>query len=272
MESGLIIFLILLSIAAIIYVFQNIFGIRIINKNTISILKIPFDKGILEKEKRGASQAPKKITKKGIFVEIDAGNFETTQKNIEKAALLEYRKNKTVLGIGGDHSISYGLIKAFDKTFENKALIYFDAHPDCQDYFFPPTYENVLRCCIEDTKILPKILLIGTREITSTEKKYLKEKNIKIFENIEDLVDVVYSSENIYVSIDIDVIDPKYAPGTGEPVKNGLSPEKLKEIIEILVRTKKIRGIDLVEVSPRLDENNKTVYLTTELLEKFLTL
>lgn len=272
MEDLLLIFLILATSAAAIYIFQNIFDIRILNKNKNSILKIPFDKGILEKDKRGTAEAPKILTDRGITVSVDPNNFEKTQKNIENAAINEYKRNKNVIGLGGDHSISYGLIKAFDKTFDNKALIYFDAHPDCQDYFLPPTYENVLRCVLEDTKIYPKVLLIGTRDITNAEKKYLEEKNIKIYEKLDDLIDLIYGVENIYLSLDIDVLDPTYAPGTGEPVNNGLTPKKLGEIIDILIYSKKIRGMDLVEFSPKLDKNNKTKKLATELLEKFLTL
>lgn len=240
------------------------------------VLKIPFDLGILEENKRGACEFPDEIYKKSdvkyINVPVNEGNFEETQNNIEKCALNEYKKGNFVIGLGGDHSVSYGLIKAFDKSFSKKGLIYFDAHPDCQDYFLPSTYEDILRCVIKDTKIFPNLILIGVREITEAENKYIKNKKIKIINSKEGLREFLKSIENLYVSIDIDVIDPIYAPGTGEPVKNGLSPSELNIMLDEVIASKKIRGIDLVEVCPRLDKNKKTIRLATELLEKFLTL
>ena len=242
----------------------------------VKILKIPFDLGILEENKRGASKAPEVLSKhlKGNFIDvpINSGNFEETQKNIENYASKEYQKNNFVIGLGGDHSVSYGLIKAFDKSFKNKGLIYFDAHPDCQDYFLPSTYEDILRCVIKDTDIYPNLLLIGTREITKAEKEFIKKNKIKISNKKEDILSLINKVKNIYVSIDIDVLDPTYAPGTGEPVKNGLTPKELNEFLRIIISSGKLKGVDLVEVSPDLDENNKTTKVATNLLGKFLTL
>ncbi|UCD04530.1 MAG: arginase family protein [Candidatus Woesearchaeota archaeon] len=239
------------------------------------VLKIPFDLGILEENKRGAAKAPEIISKnlKGNFVDvpIDKGNFEETQKNIEKHALEQYKKGNIVIGLGGDHSVSYGLIKAFDKSFKNKGLIYFDAHPDCQDYFLPSTYEDILRCVIKDTKICPNILLVGIREVTKAERKYISNKNLKIGGK-KDIIDLLNKVEHVYISIDIDVLDPKFAPGTGEPIKNGLLIDELMEMLRMIIESKKVEGLDIVEVCPDLDKNNKTVLVATELLERFLTL
>lgn len=237
------------------------------------ILEIPFDLGIPKRDKRGSAKAPSRISKSmgvnTIRIPIEGGNFDRTQKRIENYAEEEYEKNR-VVGIGGDHSISYGLIKAFDKSFKNTGLIYFDAHPDCQDYFRTPTYENVLRCIIKDTDIYPNILLIGTREITSSERDFIKKKKLKVNEELGTFLSNI---KNLYVSLDIDVLDPKVAPGTGETVSNGLSLEETENKIEEIKDSKaEVRGLDLVEVCPRLDRKEKTVKVATELLKKFLTL
>jgi len=240
------------------------------------ILKIPFDLGILEEDKRGAAEAPEVISKElnadCIDVPINKGNFDETQKSIEKYALKEYKKGNVVIGLGGDHSVSYGLIKAFDKSFKNKGLLYFDAHPDCQDYFSPSTYEDILRCILKDTDIFPKILLVGVREITDAEKKFIEKNKIKITNDLEEIKEFINSVENLYVSVDIDVLDPEVAPGTGEPVKEGLSIDSFNILLDQTIDSGKLKGADLVEVSPRLDKDNKTVDLATKLLKKFLTL
>ena len=240
------------------------------------ILKIPFDLGILEEGKRGAAEAPKIISKnlKGDFIDVpvDKSNFEITQRNIEKHALEQYKKGNIVIGLGGDHSVSYGLIKAFDESFNNKGLIYFDAHPDCQDYFLPSTHEDILRCIVKDTDIFPNILLVGVREITDAEKEFIDKNKIKITNKINDIEEFLNRIDNLYISIDIDVLDPKVAPGTGELVKGGFSIDQFNKFLDKIIESRKLRGTDLVEVSPRLDKNNKTITVVTELLERFLTL
>ncbi|MBI2041382.1 MAG: arginase family protein [DPANN group archaeon] len=99
----------------------------------ISIIKIPFDKCIVEKERRGAALGPdaietelknffefeEKVSKKTKFLEIKEKNdFNKLHKEVEKIASNEYKKGNLVVGLGGDHSVSYGLMKAFAKKFQ----------------------------------------------------------------------------------------------------------------------------------------------------------
>ncbi len=260
----------------------------------ISILKIPFDLGILEEKRRGAANAPdlilaeiKRIYNKQLHqlsVPVNLGNFEQTQQNIENAALKEYAKGRCVIGIGGDHSVSFGLIRAFAQHFKGKVgLIYLDAHPDCQDHFLPPSHEDILRDVIIEGIIPAKnVLLVGVRRWTKQEKKFVAKEKFR-FIRAQDLLTKSQSwladqvtafaakLQHLYISLDIDVLDPKIAPGTGWPEPHGLTERQLISVLRVLIKSGKVRGLDITEVCPSLDADSATVSLAARLLKPFLT-
>jgi agmatinase len=248
-----------------------------------TIIKIPFDKCIVEKERRGAASAPDEIEKelKGLsnvnFVEIKEKNdFEKMHNEIENVAGNEYKSGNFVIGLGGDHSVTYGLMKAFSKRFKNSGFICFDAHLDCEDDFLPPTHEDLLKAAVKE-KLFKKIFVAGVRNYTKKQEEYaainfswdsaeVPIETIKQHINDEFLNEV----DNIYISIDIDVFDPEFAPGTGYPEKNGLKPDEILPIIKDLMKSGKVKGADLVEVSPPKDINNTTSRLAAAILIGFL--
>ncbi|MBD3263232.1 hypothetical protein GF374_02530 [Candidatus Woesearchaeota archaeon] len=242
-----------------------------------TILKIPFDKCIVDRKRRGTAEAPDVIQKfageikDAIWKEIKtSGDFETIQDNITNTALKAYEKG-IVAGIGGDHSVAYGLMKAFSQKFKG-GLIFFDAHLDCEDDFLPPTHEDLIKAAVNEGFFEPEnILIIGARKFYPKEIKFVKEKGIKI-SKLEYIQNFIKDKENIYISIDIDVFDPKYAPGTGYPENDGFSPKQLMPVFEMLSKSKKVKGFDICEVCPKKDINNKTSILSADILEAFLRL
>ena len=242
----------------------------------IVVLKIPYDASIVESHRRGASKGPDIIQKelggKGVWknVTIDEGDFSNTLEFIRKTAKKEYDKNNFVIGLGGDHSISYGLVKAFLEKYPKGGLIVFDAHLDCMDNFYPPTHEDWLRVLIEKENF-DKVLVLGARKIHRLEKEFSKANSLRVSKdpNLESINDFIKDFNDIYISIDIDFIDSRYAPGTGWPEKGGISPEKAKKLLEFLKKTGKIKGMDLVELSPPKDINNITNKVAVSLLSVF---
>ncbi len=238
----------------------------------VRILKIPFDKCIVDKQRTGAAEAPDVIQKlagrlKGVEwsdVEVTA-DFEATQNNITKAALEGYRDD-VVVGIGGDHSVSYGMMRAFAEKFECGALVFIDAHPDCQDDFLPPTHEDVLRAAVKEKFFKPEnILIIGARMWTKQEEEFVKENKIRVGK-LEDVQEFAKGQKNIYVSVDIDVVDPVLAPGTGWPEPAGLTDQQILGVIRSLKNSGKVKVLDVVEVSPKFDINNMTSKLAAKIL------
>ncbi len=240
------------------------------------LLKIPFDQGNLKQQ--GAALAPhvlaKAIHKETIDVQVNSGNFEETQENIEKVATKYFEKGK-VASIGGDHSITYGLVKAASKKFKNLGLVYFDAHLDCEDDFLPPSHEDVVRAIVKEKLVAPEnILMIGVRKTWPKEEEFVRKHNIRVVkpgnsdEALRALKELNAKCEHLYVSVDIDVFDPEIAPATVYREKNGLNFEDFKKFITVL-NFKRIIGFDLVEYSPSLDSNGKTGTLASNVI-KFL--
>ncbi len=247
-----------------------------------TILKIPFDRCIVEKERRGAASGPNQIEKelkdfflfesisKNIkFVEVkEKDDFEKLHKEV--SAIVE--KEKPVISLGGDHSTSYGVMKGFSKLHKNACLLFFDAHFDCQDDFLPPTHEDILRAALKEGFRPEDVFIVGVRNYTKKELDFVKAHNIKFMPakdfSPKEITQFAKKYENIYFNLDIDAIDPAFAPGTGWPEPLGLNPN---DVLSIILQLKsKIKLLDIVEVSPPKDTNNMTSRLAAKILIEFL--
>jgi agmatinase len=243
----------------------------------MEILKIPFELGN-PTGARGPATAPDLIYPEGEL--ITGGDFLEINKNILKAAKGKF------LAIGGDHSIAYALIKAA----KPEALLYFDAHLDCEDDFLPPSHEDIIRAIVNQKIVKPEnIFIIGARKFYPKEIKFIKKHKINVVgwrskatergvrgiwpatvKHIDsNLYNAISSFKTIYLSIDIDVFDPSEAPGTNYPVEMGVESSEFFKFLEKL-DLKKIVGVDVVEVNPAKDVENKTVELARKIVEKFL--
>jgi len=235
------------------------------------LIGIKYENGCLKRNigcRLGSIEIAKCLNEKFIFPEIDKNNCENALKQIEVL--------KGKIFVGGDHSVSYSLVKGFSKRFKNFGLVIFDAHPDCCEPFKTVTHEDWLRKLIQE-KIIKKenVLLFGIRDIDKTEVEFLKGMNIIKCEEIlndkeialKQFFDFIVKFKNVYLSLDIDIIDPMDAPGTGCKVKKGLKREMFLEIIKKISKFKSIKRIDLVEVNPKLDVNGKTIKLGCEVIK-----
>jgi agmatinase len=254
----------------------------------MKLIKIPFSKGSLGKSE-GCKDGPDKIV--GLLdqfwlseektlpifnieqVDIDNNNLSLTHDNIFKK-ISEIKTN--FIALGGDHSITYSVFKAFAQNFNNPGMIIFDAHVD----LMPPEtldHETYLRKLIEDNIVKKEnVLIIGVRSWDPEEYKYAKENNIKLYpmkniamEGINNICDAVMSVakewDALYLSIDIDSVDPAFAPGTGYPEPAGLTSRELVYMIHRIKLLKNLKAIDIVEVNPEKDVNDMTSKLAAKL-------
>jgi agmatinase len=228
----------------------------------MKIIKVPGVNGL--GITKGTESAPDKIFPKGKSVEIDNGNVAEQQKQIAEIAEINS------IFIGGDHSISYPLIKAISKKIPEMKLIVLDAHADCDFCAQEPTHEEWLRKLVEQGFNGKNVLLIGSRKIWQVEEDFIKEKGIiklgiEEIDNFERIKD--FTKENqVYLSIDIDFFDVEYAPATGYPEKKGASKKKGIELIKFIRQNTKLLNADLVEVNPLKRGSEKTILLAKEIL------
>lgn len=178
--------------------------------------------------------------------------------------------------IGGDHSISYPVIRAFSGS-DPLTIVLFDAHLDYRDEVLglKLTNNSPFRRA-QELPFVQQIITIGVRGVKSTdhELRETRERGNLVFTNYEvfdqgyrGILDRIPGAlGNYYVSIDIDALDPSIAPGTESPEAEGLSYTHIKRILQSLAHRGRMVGLDLVEVNPYLDHAELTQHMAAQLL------
>ncbi len=218
-------------------------------------------------------------------IHLDNKNLELSNKLIYENALEIFEEKQKTIFIGGDHSISYSLGKAFlahcKKTGKKPCLIVFDAHPDCMSSIDSkiPTHEEWLRSLIEAGFPKENILLVGVRNSDPSETEFLSRNKIRIIsmnqllEDIEDTCDTIMEFSNgkeLYLSLDIDIVDPAFAPATGYTEPGGLTSRQFLYLVQRLNKIKNLATVDMVEINPEKDTNRMTVKLGAKILSEFV--
>jgi arginase family enzyme len=248
----------------------------------MQIFKIPLNAGAMTK-KNGLEKGPDKIvehlkdfhlSEKGYLPLFEVREIKINNSNLsESHSIIEQEVGKidfpTVL-IGGDHSLTYPAFKAFAKKNPGAGIIVFDAHPDLQENHKPPTHEDYLRVLIEEgTLDKENVVLVGIRNMSREEKKFIEDNRIKnysmkeiSFEYLREVCDSIMSVarqwSRAYISFDIDVLDPAFAPATGYHEPGGLTTRQLLYFIHRLKMLRNIGMTDVVEVNPDKDVNDIT--------------
>ena len=191
---------------------------------------------------------------------------------------------KLNLMIGGDHSASILTQKAFRELNSGKCgLIHIDAHADICDEYLGSKYSHacVNRRALENGYNPADITLVGVRSFEDQEKDFLSEHPIDLYTTdfvyregtsciVQKLIEKYNQYDRIYLSFDIDALDPSYAPGTGTPEGFGLTSMDVLKIIMELMSALPIRMIDIMEISPPLDVNNITTWLALKFILEIL--
>ncbi|MCX5821977.1 MAG: agmatinase [Deltaproteobacteria bacterium] len=181
--------------------------------------------------------------------------------------------------LGGDHSITYPVVRAFE-GMGPLSLIHLDAHLDRRESILGVKYGHgspIRR--ISELDFIETIVSLGMRGLRTPEKDFLdaeKRGDVLISSRsiqqsgIENTLRQIPNLERCYVTIDIDVLDPSVAPGTGTPEADGLSYSCVKDILWGIAEKSKVVGFDLVEVNPNLDPSGRTSLIAAQLCLEFL--
>ena len=186
--------------------------------------------------------------------------------------------DKFICMLGGEHSISVPIIKAHHEKFENLSVLQIDAHADLRDTYdgTPHSHASIMARVVKDLRI-PSVQ-VGIRSISGDEARSLKEGlPTKIFwardivgrtDWIDDAVNSL--TENVYLTIDIDGLDPSIVPTTGTPEPGGLGWYETLTLIRKLAETKRVIGMDLVEYS-YFENYDSPAFLCSKLVYKSLS-
>ncbi|MFH7340964.1 agmatinase [Streptomyces sp. KHY 26] len=224
---------------------------------------------------------------------VDAGDLPcnpydiaTASKEIEESAHALISDGARLVTLGGDHTIAYPLLKAMNRVHGPVALVHFDAHLDTWDTYYdaPLTHGTPFRRAAEEGLFLPGASAhVGIRgslydpgDLTDDAELGFTIVHCADFERLT-VADVVallrerIGDAPLYVSVDIDVLDPAHAPATGTPEAGGLTSRELLGILRGL-RGLNLVGADVVEVSPSYDHADITCVAAANLAYEFVSL
>ncbi len=215
-------------------------------------------------------------------IHLDNSKLKEAGKLIYKNSVELIETNEKTIFLGGDGSMCYEIGRAFKEVCKNEdkipMLVIFDAHADVHKSKNLPNNQEWLRKLIEDGFPGENIILIGFRSGSSLDNEFLINHKIKVYEmkglnDYEEICDIVMElarQGEIYISIDIDVIDSVFVPGTARGESAGMTTRQLIYFLQRFNLIKSLRVIDINEINPELDVNGQTVKLGTKILGEVL--
>lgn len=258
----------------------------------IVVLPIPFDK--TSTWIKGADKGPKAIIDASRHLElfdidtcsevyqlgihtaqpVRASNSALMVRKGYHAAKRILKDKKFAVGLGGEHSVSLGLIRAHAEHFPGLSILHLDAHSDMRDSFEGSKLNHA--CIMARAKeIADPIVSVGIRSMDSSEFGNITKKMVFFAEKIHGSATWITKaagmlSRNVYVTIDLDVFDPAFMPSTGTPEPGGLDWHQVTGLLKVVAQKKNIVGFDVVELCP--SANKAPDFLAAKLVYRLLSL
>jgi agmatinase len=215
------------------------------------------------------------VYKKGIFTAkpIHAASSSVLLRKTGATVSRYLKDNKLVVTLGGDHSVSIGVIKSYAKYYRNLSVLHLDAHADSRDSYEGTPYNHA--CVIARAREFTKnIVSVGIRSMDFSERAHADRKKIFFAHDIHDSDKWINNAvrlltESVYITIDLDVFDPGIMPSTGTPEPGGLGWYQVMKLLASVSRSKRIVGFDVVELCP--SKNKAPDFLAAKLIYTLLS-
>ncbi|MEM8486794.1 MAG: agmatinase [Bacteroidota bacterium] len=179
-------------------------------------------------------------------------------------------ENHRVVSLGGDHSITYPILKAYSTQYENLTILHLDAHPDLYDNFADKPLSHASPFArIMENGLASRLIQVGIRTMNAHQQQQADRFGVEIFDMQNWQAYKSLSIEGpVYLSVDLDVLDPAFAPGISHHEPGGLTTRELISIIQNIPVP--IVGADLVELNPSRDINGVTAMTGAKILKEIL--
>ena len=258
----------------------------------IAVLGIPFDRN--SSFQRGPASAPAHIrealfsestnmwTEKGIDLGTMSGwkalndlalsdlDTKSAFATIERTIHELLKRKARVVALGGDHSITYPIIQAYGRIYSKLNILQLDAHPDLYDELYHNRYSHASQFArIMEENLVQRLVQVGVRSMTGHQREQAKRFNVEVIEMIEKTkINKLRFTGPVYLSLDMDCLDPAFAPGVSHHEPGGMSTREVVEIIQTLKGN--LVGADIVELNPELDPLKITGMVAGKLLKEIL--
>ena len=206
-------------------------------------------------------------------LELPVTGSERVSQQINQYCSVQVNAGKKLAGIGGEHSVSYGLIKACFDKYPDLQVVHFDAHADLRDDYEGERWSHA---CIMQRVLdfLPtdQLTQYGIRSGTKAEFAWMREQRT-LMESHDDLIARLRSLVGpVFITFDLDFYDPAYFPGTGTPEPAGGTPHEVFSIFSEIKNDIQLVGCDVLELAPAYDPAGISAVLAAKTLREMLLL
>ncbi|PQJ81689.1 agmatinase [Polaribacter glomeratus] len=216
------------------------------------------------------------VYKEGIFL------AETVTENSSPEAMVDavhkitkkyINKNKFVALFGGEHSISIGTVRAFNECFNNLTVLQIDAHADLRKEYLGSKYNHA--CSMYEASQNTNLVQVGIRSMDVSEKRVMNTDKVFFAHDMavnEDWMDDVVDqlTSNVFITFDLDAMDPSLLPAAGTPEPGGLFYYETLEFLKRVFAEKNVVGFDMVELCPNKDDKSSD-FIAAKLFYKMLS-
>ena len=250
----------------------------------IALLGCPFDSN--SSYLRGAAEAPPKIreaftcyssnmwTENGIDLDqkglwMDAGDTATFEGIPERVSEL-LNAGHRVISLGGDHSVTFPLLQGYHRKYPKLHVLHFDAHPDLYHDFEGNPFSHASPFArVMESNLVQRLVQVGIRTLNKHQQEQATKFGVEVHEMKDWRDDMRFEFDApVYVTIDLDGLDPASAPGVSHPEPGGLSTRQVVQVIQSLKGT--IVGADIVELNPLRDPLGLTAMVSAKLIKELM--
>lgn len=216
------------------------------------------------------------VYKQGVYLAdaiTENSSPEAMVNEVHKITKDYIKRNKFVTLFGGEHSISIGSIRAFNECFNNLTVLHIDAHADLRVEYEGTPYNHA--CALYEASQNTNLVQVGIRSMDISEKSVMNEENVffahELAEDdywIDKVIDAL--GKNVFITFDLDALDPSIMPSTGTPEPGGLFWYETLELLKRVFEECNVVGFDIVELCPNPEEKSSD-FLAAKLYYKMLS-
>ncbi len=216
------------------------------------------------------------VYKEGIYLAEAVTENDSPEKMVEAvhSEVKKYiNKNKFVTIFGGEHSISIGTIRAFDECFNNLTVLHIDAHADLRKEYEGSSCNHA--CAVYEANQNTNLVQVGIRSMDISETRVMSKDNVFFAHDMavneywmDDVIDQL--TGNVFITFDLDALDPSIMPSTGTPEPGGLFYYETLEFLKKVFTERNVVGFDIVELCPNPQEKSSD-FLAAKLYYKMLS-
>lgn len=262
--------------------------------NTAKIVLIPVPYDGTSTWKKGADKGPEafleasenmelydietesEVYRQGVYLAEPITENSTPESMVDAVHALTksyIQKNKFVTLFGGEHSISIGSIRAFNESFDNLTVLHIDAHADLRKEYLGSTCNHA--CAVYEASKTTNLVQVGIRSMDKsellamdTEKVFFAHEMAQDDFWMDNVIELL--GENVFITFDLDALDPSILPATGTPEPGGLFWYETLEFLKQVFTEKNVVGFDIVELCPN-DNHPASNFLAAKLYYKMLS-